>query len=64
MYLILAEICLTIGAPNWVVTICWMGFADAIARAICKGILKAFENYKKTEGAKIDAEIEKVLEKL
>lgn len=33
-YLILAEICLTVGTPDWVVIFCWVFFGLDVARAI------------------------------
>ena len=33
-YLILAEICLTVGAPDWVVIFCWVFFGLDVINAI------------------------------
>lgn len=41
MYVILAEICLTIGAPNWVVALSWVCGGLSIAGATIEVIKKA-----------------------
>lgn len=59
LYIILAEICLTIGAPNWAVTLCWIGVGS---RAI-SGIVELIQEGAKKE-AKTDKEIKKALDKI
>lgn len=58
-FLIYAEICLTIGAPTWVVTICWVCFGLSILRTIGE-VIK--ENAQRERDS--DAEIEKKLEEV
>lgn len=41
VYIILAEICLTVGAPNWVVTLCWIASAYCF---IVKGLAEFVKN--------------------
>lgn len=45
-YLILAEICLTIGAPNWVVVFCWVCFGLNVTNAIVDMLIKICEKFK------------------
>ena len=41
-YLILAQICLTVGTPNWVVTLCYVLFALSVVATLLKSIVKAY----------------------
>ena len=43
-YLILAQICLTIGTPNWVVVVCYIGFAIRMLNALLEGVKYYLEN--------------------
>ena len=44
IYIILAEICLTVGAPNWVVTLCWVGLGIEVLRTIAQVIIKSVQD--------------------
>ena len=44
-YLILAQICLTVGTPDWVVVVCYIGFAIRTLRALVVGILEGIKHY-------------------
>lgn len=40
VYIILAEICLTVGAPNWAVVLCWVGLGVVCVRMLIEIIQK------------------------
>ena len=44
IYIILAEICLTVGAPNWVVTLCWIGCGTRALQFIGQVISKSVQD--------------------
>lgn len=44
-YLILAEICLTVGTPDWVVTFCWVFFGLDFIQAIANTLVIVLEKY-------------------
>lgn len=44
-FLILAQICLTVGTPNWVVVVCYIGFAIRTLRALVIGIREGIKYY-------------------
>lgn len=46
-YLILAEICLTVGTPDWVVVFCWVFFGLDVVQAIANTIAIVLEKYVK-----------------
>ena len=44
-YLILAQICLTVGTPDWVVIVCYISFAIRTLRAIMVGLNEGIKYY-------------------
>lgn len=44
-YLILAEICLTVGTPDWVVIFCWVFFGLSVVDAIANTLVVVLEKY-------------------
>lgn len=41
-YLILAQICLTVGTPDWVVVLCYVLFALSVVATLLKSIVKTY----------------------
>ena len=48
-YLILAQICLTVGTPDWVVVVCYIGFAIRTLRALVVGFCEGRKHYLEKE---------------
>lgn len=41
-YLILAQICLTVGTPDWVVVLCYVLFALSVLASVLKCVAKTY----------------------
>lgn len=46
MYLILAQICLTVGTPDWVVTLCYVVFGLKMIVSIAQSLIKTIKEKK------------------
>lgn len=46
MYLILAQVCLTVGTPDWVVTLCYVVFGLKMIVSITQSLIKTIKEKK------------------
>lgn len=46
IYLILAQVCLTVGTPNWVVTLCYIMFGLKMIVIIARSLIKTIKTIK------------------